>query len=133
MKSLIRSYLVNILALWLLAEYVGGFHLASGLKSLLVVGAGLTFIHLFIRPVIQAVTGPLNFFTFGLVGIIVDVGILYGLTLFFPEVWLSPWTFPGFTGMGIAIAPTALSLIGVAVVSAMVLNLIRDGIILLCD
>src|SRR3989344_5791726 len=114
-KKIIRSYLVNILALYLVSIYIGGFHLAKGWQSLLEVGAGFTLIHLLLRPILGLVTGPLNFLTFGLIGLILDAGLLYGLTMFFPEVFVTSWYFPGFITSYVTLEPMTLTILEIVV------------------
>ena len=132
-KKVIRSYLVNILALYLVSIYIGGFHLAKGWQSLLEVGAGFTLIHLLLRPILGLVTGPLNFLTFGLIGLILDAGLLYGLTIFFPEVFVTDWYFPGFQTAYVTLEPMTLNIVMVTILCAFLINLIRSAIISLCE
>ncbi|MDO8514911.1 MAG: phage holin family protein [bacterium] len=132
-KKIIRMYFINILALYLVSTYIGGFHLAKGWLSLLEVGAGFTIIHLLIRPILGFITGPLNFLTLGLIGLVIDAILLYGLTMFFPEVYITAWVFPGFFTANFSLEPMALSIIMVTILCAFIINLIRSVIISLCD
>ncbi len=133
MKKLIRNYLINLGALLIVSRYITGFHIAPGWQSFLLVGLGFTLIHMFIKPFLNMLTGPLSFLTFGLIGIAIDAAILYALTLFFPQVWISTWNFPGLDSAGLIIAPRILGIIEVTVISAIALNILRSSIILLCD
>ncbi len=132
-KKIIRSYLINILALYLVSNYIGGFHLAKGWQSLLGIGAGFTLIHLLLRPILGFVTGPLNFLTFGLIGLVIDAALLYGLTMFFPEIYITTWHFPGFYTSIFSLAPMNLTIVMVTILSAFIINLIRSVIINLCE
>lgn len=132
-KKIIRAYLVNVLALYLVSVYISGFHLSRGWESLLEVGAGFTVIHLLLRPILGFITGPLNFLTFGLIGLVIDGGLLYAMTLFFPQIWISKWFFPGFSYESFSIAPTNLEIFAVTILCALVINLIRSVIMSLCD
>ncbi|MCL4390298.1 MAG: phage holin family protein [Patescibacteria group bacterium] len=124
-KGLIRSYLINLFALWVVSVYIGAFRLANGWESLLLVSAGFTLLHLFFRPIISIITGPLNFLSLGLVGLVIDAIILYGLTLYFPQVSIVPWNFAGATVNGFVIPAYSFSVLTGAILSAAVINLIR--------
>lgn len=125
-KSLIRSYLINLFALWVAAQYIGAFHLSEGLKSLLLIGAGFTLLHLVVRPVISAILGPINFLTLGLIGLVIDAAILFALTLYFPQVSIIPWLFPGLVIDGLIIPAIQFNSATATVLSAFVINIIRQ-------
>jgi putative membrane protein len=132
-KKIIRSYVVNVLALYLVSVFVGGFHLSQGWTSLLEVGAGFTAIHLLLRPILGFITGPLNFLTLGLIGLVIDAALLYLLTLFFPEVYITGWFFPGLTFAQLSIDPMQMNILTVTILCAFIINLIRSVIIGLCE
>lgn len=124
-KKLVRLYLINIFALWVVSSLVGGFHLFEGLKSLLMVGAGFSFLHLLVGPIVKMILGPINFLTLGLIGLVVDSGLLYLLTVYFPQVSVTPWDFAGINISGITIQPISFNFWLSLVVSAAVINLVR--------
>ncbi len=133
MKHFLRHYLINLFTLFVTSYYIGGFHIAPGIDSLLLVGLGFTAIHLLLKPILNIITGPINFLTFGLIGLIIDAAILYSLTMFLPKIWISAWTFPGFANLGVTIDPIPLNIIMVTILSAFILGFIRSVILSLCD
>lgn len=124
-KAVIRAYLINVFALWVTAQYVGGFQLAEGLKSLLLVGTGFTVLHLILRPILQIILGPINFLTLGLIGLAIDSGLLYLLTLYFPQISIISWNFPGLETAFFILPSLNLNVLGVTVVSAALINFLR--------
>lgn len=132
-KSLIRAYLINIFALWAAATYLGSFHLAHGAESLLLVGLGFTAIHLLIEPIIGLILGPINFLTLGAFGLVVDSVVLYLLTIYFPQVTVSAWNFPGANFSGFILPPFGFNLITGTILSALVINIIRRILTILAD
>lgn len=48
------------------------------LRPALIVGALLGAAHILLRPVLRFLTAPLGCLTFGLFGMVIDVGLLYG-------------------------------------------------------
>lgn len=130
-KFLVRSFLINIFALWATANYIGSFHLTDGIKSLLFVGLGFTILHFAIKPITNLILGPLNFLTLGLIGLVIDSLILYALTIYFPQVAITSWQFTGAEFSGFVIPPFSFNLITGAVLSAAVINVIRSTLSLL--
>lgn len=130
-KSLIRNYFINVFALWIAATNLGGFHVSDGLRSLLLVGGGFTLLHLFIKPILKLIAGPLNFLTLGLIGLIIDSAILFILTIYFPQISITPWIFPGLETNFLVLPPIELNLIASTVVSAFVINMVRSSLSLI--
>ncbi len=125
-KSVIRAYVFNVFALWAVAQFIDGFQLAEGLKSLLLVGAGFTVLHLIVKPILHMFLGMLNVLTLGLIGVAIDSGLLYALTQYFPQVSIVPWYFPGFDSTYITLPPYDFNVIATTVISALVINVIRS-------
>jgi putative membrane protein len=80
MNLLIR-FLVNAIALYLIARYVPGFTQMSVLTALI---AAIVFgiVNAIIGPILRFVTFPINWLTHGLFAIVVNY-ILFWLTVFF--------------------------------------------------
>lgn len=133
MKFLVRSYLVNLVSLWVTAQYVGGFQLAEGLKSLLLVGLGFTFLHIVIKPILGVFIGPINFLTLGAIGLLVDALIIYLLALYFPQVTVAGWNFAGFSFAGFLVPAYSFNVVGTTIVSAFIINLIRTVLLALAS
>ena len=127
-KNLLHSFLINIAAIWVVSNYTGALHLADRLKSLLLVGAVFTALHLFIKPILSAFLGPLNFLTLGLVGLIVDSALLYAMTIYLREVWITSWFFPGLTINGFILPPFLFTVMTATILSALIINIIRQVI-----
>lgn len=124
-KKLIRLYLINVFALWVVSSYIDGFHLSEGFKSLFVVGAGFTALHLIIKPIITMILGPINLLTLGLIGLIVDGALLYLLTIYFPQISITSWTFSGYNLQGIILPVTYFNFWASTIVSAAIINVVR--------
>ena len=132
-KKIVRLYLINIFSLWVVSSYIEGFRLAEGVKSLLMVGAGFTFLHILVGPIVKTILGPINFLTLGIINLIVDGGLLYLLTIYFPQVSITPWTFPGFDFQGLIIPVIYLNFWAGTLVSAAIINLVRGVLSFLAE
>lgn len=127
-KLVLRAILINAVALFITAQYIQGVHLSNGLSSLLIVTLIFSAIHLLIKPVIKIALGVINFLTFGLLSLAIDVGILHALAVFLPQVSFSSWLFPGWEYAGFIIPNYYLSQIGSMIAAALVINFIRSGL-----
>lgn len=126
-KLITRSYLINVFALWFVSQQISGFVLQNGWKSLLMVAGGLTVLHLIIKPLADLALGGINFLTLGLVGLLVDAVLLYILTLYFPQVSITAWSFSGMTVNGFVIPAYDFGVIGTTICCAAVISFIRTA------
>lgn len=125
-KKILGSFLINLFALYVTSQLVNGFELQKEMRSLLILCAGFTLLHLLLRPILNLIFKPLNFLTLGFVGLLVDAALLYGLTVYFPQIRILPWDFPGLFLEGITIPARNLGTIEVTILSAFSINFIRS-------
>lgn len=67
----------NILALFLASYYIEGVVLVGGAGSLITVGLVFSAVNFFLKPIIKLLLGPFILFSFGLLIIIVNMGMLW--------------------------------------------------------
>lgn len=103
MKSLLRNTVVHAFSLFLALQVLPGVKVAGGLFVYLFAGFVLSMMSLIIRPIINVVTLPLNFATFGAFSILTNAFILYLLTIFVPEVSITPFVYPGASVAGFVV------------------------------
>lgn len=128
-KKLIGSFLINIFSLYACAQIIQGFHLPDKFQSMVLVVGAFTLIHLFLKPILNIFLKTLNFLTLGLIGLVLDAIILYALTVYFPQLSISPWNFPGLNLGSIIIAERSLNMIETTLASAFFINLLRSGLL----
>lgn len=92
--------MINLFALWLLPQFILGFKIPQTFPILAMAALSLTLLNLFAKPVLKILLLPLNLVTFGLFSWVVNVLILYALTLIFPQITISGWHFSGLTYNG---------------------------------
>jgi putative membrane protein len=78
--QLIVSFLVNAIALYLIAKFVPGFNHDVGVVTALIASLVFGIVNTFIGPILRLITLPLNWITFGLFSFVVNV-ILFWLTI----------------------------------------------------
>lgn len=95
MLRFIIRLLGNGLAIYLAALFVPGFELAHGLnfaadwKVLLLAGLILTILNAVLKPILKLISAPLIILTLGLFGFVINMGLLWLLTRFLPELQIT--------------------------------------------
>ena len=78
---------------------------------MLIAGLVLSVLMLITKPILKILFIPINFLTFGIAGLFIDVVVMYILTLIMPEVVISAATIAGFSWAGFVIPSIHLSYI----------------------
>ncbi len=87
LAHLLSRLAVNILALWLSAQWINGIDYHNNWRVLLVAGAVLGLLNMFIKPILKVITAPCLWLILGLFfPFVVNLIILY----------LTSWLVPGF-------------------------------------
>lgn len=124
MKTLLRYFLINTVALWVTTEVIKGLSYSGGFQALLVGGLAFTAINLVLIPLLKILLLPLNLLTVGFFAWITNVLALYALTTIVPQFKLVPYNFPGFEYQGFIIPAAYLSTLWVAMLSSLLIGII---------
>lgn len=126
MKGLLRSYLINLFALWLASQLILGFRINGDWQTYLFAAAVLTAIIIFVKPLLKLLFLPINFLTLGFLSWIINVIILYLLTLFVTQIEVSPFEFPGFSYNGFVAPKFYLGTFESFIATSFVLSLVGN-------
>lgn len=102
-------FLFNSFSLWLVSQVIPALSIVGGWQVLLLAGLVLSFLNLFVVPVLKILFLPINLLTFGLLSWGINVIVLYLLTVFVSGVGIDAWEFPGITFMGFVIPQIVFS------------------------
>ena len=100
MKKLILQILASILGIYLASQYISGvqikvipgaseifgFKITANWQVFIVLGIILGLINFFIKPILKIITLPLHFLTLGFSSILINLGIVWLVSLFFEEL-----------------------------------------------
>lgn len=111
MKYLLRVFLFNLFALWLVKELFPGLIVTGGVQTVLLASVVLSLLMIIVRPMLKILFIPFNFLTFGIAGWFVNAVVIYILTLLVPEVVIRSFEFPGFSWGGFVIPSANISYI----------------------
>lgn len=126
MKGLLRGFLIHLLTLWLTSQIVLGFKLESGWETYVLGAVVLTLILIFIKPLLKLLFLPINFLTLGVFSWIINVAVLYLLTIFVPQIKVLAFQFPGFSYQGFTIPPMYLGHFQSFIVTSFVISIISN-------
>lgn len=126
MKHLIRVFLFNVFALWLTSQILPALVAPGGWQTILFAGFVLSILMLVVVPILKILFIPINILTFGLLSWLINVIVLYLLTVFVPEIRVQPWRFPGATFVGFVIPSVYLSYFFALVVTSFFISSITD-------
>lgn len=95
MKSILRGIALNSFALWITSQLVNGLSIKGGVDVILLGGLVLTLMNLLVKPVLSLLTLPFNLVTMGLFSWLLNVVIIYLLTVVVTQISIGSYTFPG--------------------------------------
>jgi putative membrane protein len=103
----------GIIGIWLAVEFVAGVSFRGTWQDLIVIGVVLGILNVFIKPILKLITLPIRMLTLGLFSLVINVGIIWAVDIFFPEliitgiipllwttliVWAMEFLLPGVSG-----------------------------------
>ncbi|MGA2968142.1 MAG: phage holin family protein [Candidatus Levyibacteriota bacterium] len=103
MKGFIRNVLFNAFAIFLISQVVSGVKVTGGLPTYLFGGVALTILLIFLKPVLNILSLPLNIITLGLFSFVTNIIIFYLLTVIVPGISITAFTFSGLSYSGFVI------------------------------
>lgn len=124
MKALLRSFLINTVAIFFTAKVISGLSYSNRLETLFWAGLGLTLINLLVKPIIKLLTLPINLLTLGIFSWAIDVLMLYIVTLLVPGFSIGAFPFPGFSRYGFVIPPFYVSTLLSFIFSSIIISFI---------
>ena len=98
----------------------------GGWQTILFAGFILSLLMLIVVPILRILFIPINILTFGLLSWLINVIIIYLLTVFVPEIEVRSWLFPGASWAGFVIPRIHLSYFLALVVTSFFISTITD-------
>ncbi len=117
-------FLFHVFALWLTSQVLPTLTISGGWQVIVSAGLFLSLLMLIVAPILKILFIPINLLTFGLLSWLINVAILYLLTLFVPLVEIHNWTFPGIAWQGFIIPSRVLSYPFALILTSLTLTLI---------
>jgi len=125
-KSILRSIVFYSAALYLTSQAIDGVNVAGGLSAYLMGGIILSLLFIIIKPILSIVTLPLRIITLGLFSFLINVIIVYVLTIVAPNVSVSSFVFEGFSFIGFVIPRLAFNTFFAFIIVSLFITIIVD-------
>lgn len=109
MKYFIKTWVFYVFALWLAKEVFPAFTITGSWTTLFVSGFILSLLMLIAKPILKILFIPINILTFGLLSWVINVIVIYLLTLLAPNVAIHAWVFQGIAWQGFTVPATTIS------------------------
>jgi len=109
MKEILRKIILNFFCLFLLAELTQSLSYSKSFLVLLSAALCLTLFNLLIKPLLNMLLLPINLLTLGAFRWIINVAVLYLVTVFVKGFEIKRFTYPGLTTSGFVIPPITLT------------------------
>ena len=126
MKYLIRVFVFNVFSLWLSSQLLPTIQVDSSWQAILSAGAILSVLMLVVKPILKILFLPINIITFGLLSWMVNVIVIYLLTVVSTGVRIVPWTFPGGTWAGFVVPSVHVTYLISIIVSSFLITFITN-------
>ena len=89
MRRLIVQIIAGILGIWLAIRFIPEVEFVYSWQILILVGLVLGLINFFLKPILKIITIPLRILTFGLFSLVINMGMVWIVTLIFPKLKIS--------------------------------------------
>lgn len=132
MKTLLRSFLINAVSLWIVSQLFTGITFAKNYETLVVTAAVLGLVHLLVKPILNILLLPLNLLTLGMFRWLVNVASLYLVTMLVSGFSIYAFNFAGFSYSGFFLPAFAVSGLMALVLTSFVLSLISSFLYWVC-
>ena len=95
MRGILKTFVINIVVLYLVTQWFSGLSIANGWQGLVIAGVGLTLVNFLARPVINILLLPINLITFGFFRWVSAAITLYLTTILVPGFSVAGFYFGG--------------------------------------
>jgi putative membrane protein len=126
MKHIIRVFLFNVFALWLSSQILPTLYIPPGYQTILFAGLTLSMLMLIVKPILKILFIPINILTFGLLSWVINVIVIYLLTIFVPEIAIRLWIFPGAMWAGFVVPSIHFTYVTALIASSLLITIITD-------
>lgn len=127
MKTIVRIYVIHLMAIWLMTYlFSGSFVLEGGLISYLSGAFILTVLNMLLKPILKLLFFPINAVTLGLFSLIINIIVFYIFVKLSAFIVISSWTFPGISTAAFTLQSYKLNFIETLVIASIILSFITN-------
>ena len=127
-RHLIKYFLVNCVALYLISLTITGMVFVNGTTTMVLTGVALSLASFIIKPVINLLLLPLNLITFGLFRWVSYAITLYLVTLIVPGFKIVEFIFKGYSSSLLSIPAISLTGLVALILFSFVISFVSSGL-----
>lgn len=101
MKTILQEIFIYTLSLYFVSLFLSGIKVSGGAQAYILGGIVLAIGFTIVRPIIAAISLPLNVVTIGLFSFVISAGILYVTTRIIPQIQVTSFQLPAMSLLGI--------------------------------
>lgn len=124
MKNILKSFLINAVALYVLTMIVPAFKISGGLNSFLTAGVTLTVLNILVKPILNLLLLPINLLTLGFFRWASSVLIIWMLAKLTPGLSISNYSFTGFNYQGIVLPAVQFNVLWTLAIGSFMMSII---------
>lgn len=124
MKSLIKKYIINLLAVYLISRLVNAVVISDNGYTYFYASLFLSLLLMLVKPVINLIMLPLNLLTLNMTSWLLNIIIVYVWIILSPGVSVSSWYFSGGNLGPLMFAPVTFPRWQVIILTGILLTLI---------
>ncbi|MHB8141052.1 MAG: phage holin family protein [Vulcanimicrobiaceae bacterium] len=94
--NLLLRFIINAIALYLIAKFVPGFNHQIGVWSALIAALVFGIVNMLLGPILRLLSAPITWLTHGLFSVVINFVLFWVMTLFVPALratgeTIAPW------------------------------------------
>lgn len=128
MKSFLRGILTNFFSLFLVAKLLACLDFSENIIVLLLASLYLSVFNLVVKPVLNLLLMPINLLTLGASRWIINVVVLFLVTLFVHNFRIVAFTFPGLNISSLSLPAVHFSFFWALIIVSFILELLTSVI-----
>lgn len=126
MKSFLRSVLINFFSLLLISKLTGAASYENSYVVLFWASFALVVLNLLVKPILNLILMPINILTLGAFRWIINIVVLFLVTVFVPQFKILSYDFPGLALGGFTIPAVKLAFFWALFLVSFLLELISS-------
>lgn len=127
MKTFLRSIIVNFFSLLLISKLTGAASYENSYVVLFWASFALSLLNLLVKPVLNLVLMPINALTLGSFRWIINIIVLFLVTILVPQFKILSYNFPGLTLAGFTLPAMKLAFFWALFLVSFLLELISGA------
>ncbi len=124
MKNILKSFLINAVALYVLTVIIPAFKISGGLNSFLTAGVTLTVLNILVKPILNLLLLPINLLSLGFFRWASSVLIIWMLSKLTPGLSITSYSFVGFNYQGFIVPPANFSVLWTLIIGSFMISII---------